>query len=165
MTTEEMFVDCALKYIGCHYIWEGKGQKIWTMKQGLITHKFTELNDNTQLLNVFDCSGLVTHCLWMVTHGLLDLRGTHSAHTIFMTFPLAGDGEEDGTVRCYSGHVAISLGRNRVVEAAGGDEMTTSVQAAMSRNAQVRAGVDLRQPYQILGLRRIPLDKSQLRTV
>lgn len=164
MTTEEAFVDCALKYIGCHYIWEGKGNKIWTFKQGLVDHKFCELTDNTKLLNVFDCSGLVTHCLMMVTQGRIDLRGSHSAHTIFDTFPVAVD-EKDGVLRLYSGHVAISLGNGRVVEAAGGDETTTSIQAAIDRRAQVRAGKDLRPSSQLLGLRRIPLDKSQLITV
>lgn len=164
MTIEELFVNLALARIGSHYIWGGKDKLIFT-PAGLVPHKFTELNDVTQALSIFDCSGLVTSCLFEASKGKLDFRGSHGARQILDSFPVAGAGEEDGTLRLYPGHVAISIGRGRIVEAAGGDESTTSIQAAINRDAKVRVGRDLRAPGTLLGLRRIPLDKSELRAV
>lgn len=163
MTTEERFVDIALTHVGCHYIWGGKGQLIVTA-QGLKKHGFTDLSELHLPLDVFDCSGLVTVSLFQATQGKMNGMATASAQVIFDTWPIAKS-EEDGVLRLYPGHVAISLGRGRVVEAAGGDHTTTSVLAAVERGAKVRVGSDLRLESTLLGLRRIPLDKSELRSV
>jgi hypothetical protein len=163
LSPEEWFVEHALAYVGCHYIWQGKCRYIWT-PSGLVKHGFINLANPPLPLDVFDCSGLVTHSLWLATSGNVDLRETHSAQTMLDTFPLANS-EEDGVIKLYPGHVSISLGRGRVLEAAGGDHTTTSIQAAIDHDARVRVGRDLRTPSALLGLRRIPLDKSELRTV
>lgn len=164
MTLEQAFVEKALSFVQCHYIWGGKGNKLFTVN-GLVDHAFTDMANPPNPLNIFDCSGLVTTCLWLVTQGRIDLRGTHGAKTMWDSFPIYNNVENDGMLRLYPGHVAISLGNGRVVEAAGGDESTTNLQASIDRNAKVRVGLDLRNPSTLLGLRRIPLDKSELRTV
>ena len=156
------FVDRALLYCGAPYIWQGKGQHVWTPK-GLKVHGFTTIEDSTKLINVFDCSGLVTCCLNEELR--IDLRGTHSAKTILDTFPECDKDFGDGCLILYPGHVAIDLGRNRVVDAHAGDSSTTSLLAAQSRGAKVEAHRSLRSASSVLGYRKIPLDKSELKTV
>ena len=156
------FVDRALEYQGCPYIWQGKGLLMWT-PQGLRPHKFSDLQDSTRSIEVFDCSGLVTHCLALTTQ--IDLRATHSAKTILDTFPECDKDFGDGCLLLYPSHVAIDLGRNRVVDAHAGDSSTTSLLAAQARNAKVEAHRSLRAASSILGYRKIPLDKSELKTV
>lgn len=162
MTKYNNFVELALSFLDCHYIWQGKGLSRWT-PQGLVKHKFTDLN-NVPLF-VFDCSGLVTHCLWEMSGGKVDLRASHSAQTILETFPLADANSGDGTLILYPGHVSVDLGRERVVDAQGGDQATLSILDAEQRNAKVAVHRRNRLDSSILGYRRIPLDKSELRSV
>ena len=164
MTAYSRFVDAALSFQGCHYIWQGKGKYIWTPSK-LMLHGFSDLNDPQLLLNVFDCSGLVTVALHMATVGKLDLRGSHSAQTILDTFPECDKDFGDGCLILYQGHVAIDLGRGRVVDAHRGNSHTTSVLAAIQANARVEVHRDVRPARTILGYRKVPLDKSELKTV
>lgn len=163
MSPYSRFVDAALSFQGCHYIWGGKGKYIFNSK--LEMHKFTDPDDQQMLLNVFDCSGLVTVALHMATVGKLDLRGSHSAQTILDTFPECDRDFGDGCLILYPGHVAVDLGRGRVVDAHRGNASTTSVLAAIQANARVEVHRDIRPARTILGYRKVPLDKSELKTV
>jgi cell wall-associated NlpC family hydrolase len=154
MDLRTRFVDLALSYVGAPYIWGGKGNLLF--RDG-------KLLKSPLAMPVFDCSGLVTACLFQATQGKIDLIGTHSAQTIWDTFPESQGEASDGTLRLYEGHVAISLGRSRVVEAAGGDHTTLTVEDAADRNARVMAHVSNRSG--LLGYRRIPLDLSELRII
>lgn len=157
---ERNFVDVALSFQGCHYIWGGKGKYVF--KGGvLLPHRFSEIDNITNPLYVFDCSGLVTHALWVVTKGKVDLRVTHSAKTILDTFPKT-EAREDGVLLLYPQHVAIDLGRNRVVDANRGTSGTTSIQNALELNARVEVHPTTRPANTLLGVRRIPLDMSEL---
>ncbi len=161
MTTEEKFIDAALKFQGCHYIWGGKGDKIF--KDGKLgPHQFTEVNDVTKPLRIFDCSGLVTACLCIATDGALDLRGSHGAIDILAHFPIT-EAREDGCLFLYPGHVSIDLGRGLVIEASRGDHTTISIVAAMQRRARVEVHRNPRPTSSLLGVRRIPVDRSELR--
>lgn len=156
----EQFVNYALGFCGSHYIWGGKGLLQFDLKKGLTPHKF--VNEQNKALYVFDCSGLVTHSLFIATGGKLDLRATHSAKMMLDTFPIT-EADEDGTLFIYPGHVAISMGRRRILDASGGDETTTSIGAAVERNAKVSVHPVNRSG--LLGKRRIPVDKKELRAI
>ncbi len=156
----QMFVEIALAQQGRPYIWGGKGQ--YAFKDGkLQKHPFMELDDGAQPISVFDCSGLVTHALWQM--GIADLRATHSAAEILRTFPETTEAHGDGTLILYPGHVAVDLGRGRVVDAHRGDHTTTSILEANQRRARVEIHRDIRPHSSILGYRRVPLDKSELK--
>lgn len=160
MTLEETFVEIAASYIGCPYIWQGKGDQIWT-PQGLVKNTFPNKL-------VFDCSGLITFALDKLNRisnlGLPNMIGTHSSRTIFDTFPITKT-YECGTLLLYPKHVAIDLGRGFVLDASGGDETTTSPIEALRRGASVKIHFNRRKPETLLGIRTIPLDKSALRAV
>lgn len=158
---EEKFVDIALSFQGSHYIWGGHGHLI--TKGGRLTpHPFTDPNDATKRLMVFDCSGLITTSLWMASGGKIDLRTSHGSLAIWETFPEA-KAALDGVILCYPGHVSIDLGRDRVVDAHGGDSTTLTVLDAMQRRARVEVHRINRNPKTLLGMRRIPLDISELK--
>lgn len=160
MNKYELIVNIALKYIGSPYVWMGKGDLMWT-PTGPAKNTFA----STPF--VFDCSGLIAHCIYKATG--LDLRMTHNAQLMHDTFPIAsgepqlGDillcGKSDETVT----HVQFDLGRKMVCESAGGDSSTTTPQAAFARGAQVRAGTQIRSD--IVATRRVPLDRSELRVI
>lgn len=161
LSLEEKFVDEALSQLGCPYVWGGKGYLIhngYTLKP----HKFTTNDEIAKPLRVYDCSGLVTHSLWVASNHKIDLRATHSAKAIFDTFPVTSI-DEDGCLLLYPGHVAICLGRGRVVDAQGGDETTKTPLDALMRNASVQAHRINRT--NCIGVRRIPVDISELRKV
>lgn len=160
----QQFVDAALSQQGAPYIWGGKGNLLF--KDGkLVKHKFVKPKDPQSIIDVFDCSGLVTWALNLITMGKVDLRGTHSAKTILDTFPLVEHSSEDGNLILYPSHVSIDLGRGRVVDAHRGDSSTLSLLDALNANAKVEAHRIVRPAHTVLGYRRIPLDKSELRSV
>ena len=160
MSAYSRFVEAALSFQGAPYIWGGKCGFIF--KDGkLQQHGFKDRDEKT--VQIFDCSGLVTHCLFLTTIGKLDLRATHSAQTIFDTFPECPEDFGDGCLRLYPGHVAIDLGRGRVVDAHRGDSSCTTLLAALERDAKVVIHRDNRN--NCLGYRKIPLDKSELKKV
>lgn len=160
----QQFVNAALLQAGAPYIWGGKGRLQFRNGQ-LLKHLFVDKDNNP--INVFDCCGLVTHCIYNITTGVLDFRGSHSVKTILDTFPICNEDFGDGCLIIYGSshpsHVAIDLGRGRVVDAAGGDETTNSLQAALEANARVYVHRQNRPGSTVLGYRRIPLDKSELR--
>ena len=143
----------ARRFLGCPYVWQGKGKSLWTPR-GLVLHAWVG--------QVFDCSGLVACALKLA--GGPDVRATHSAQTMFDAFPTAVEGELPGTLRFYGKdrqhvtHVAIGTGTRDgyawVIEAAGGDHTTTSPVIAANRRACVREGRELRSDY--LGSRVAP---------
>lgn len=144
----------ATRHVGAPYVWRGKGRSLWTPRS-LVPHPWAGY--------VFDCSGLVTTAIKAA--GGPDLRATHSAQTMFDQFPIADEFDGAGVLRFYGpsrlhvSHVAICLGRNErgqvlVVEAAGGDETTTTPLSAQQRGAKVRQGVELRRDF--LGSRSVP---------
>jgi murein DD-endopeptidase len=136
----------ARRFLGCPYVWQGKGKSLWTPR-GLELHPWVG--------QVFDCSGLVTCALKLA--GGPDLRATHNAQTMFDTFAAAADESVPGTLRFYGtsrrtiSHVAILTemreGFAWVIEAAGGDHTTTSPLIAANRKACVREGRQLRLDY------------------
>jgi cell wall-associated NlpC family hydrolase len=158
------FVDIALSYQGAPYIWGGKGVRVF--KDGkLEEHKFTEMDNMHKLINVYDCSGLITSALYFASHGEIDLRGTHSAKTILDTFPECAPDFGDGCLLLYNGHVAADVGRGRVVDANRGDSTCTTPLHAQERNARVEVHRTIRLQSSLLGYRRIPVDKSELKAV
>ncbi len=144
----------ARRFLGSPYVWQGKGKSLWSPR-GLILHAWVG--------QVFDCSGLVT-CAAKLAGGP-DFRATHAAQTMFDEFPVAGDFEAPGVLRFYGTsrtnvtHVAIctghdAQGRVLVIEAAGGDQTTTSPMVAQQRGAKVREGHEMRRDF--LGGRVMP---------
>lgn len=165
-TAYSRFIDAALSFQGKPYIWGGKASLIFQNGK-LVKHKFVDENNDPLL--VFDCSGLVTVALHMATIGKIDLRGTHSAKTILDTFPQCADSKDgsfpEGTIICYPQHVAIDLGRGIVVDANRGDSKTVSILDAQRQGARVEVHRSIRPVSSIIGYRRIPLDKSELKVV
>lgn len=156
------FVDAAVSFQGAPYIWGGKGSFVFDEGK-LKQHKIKNL-DNEPLM-VFDCSGLVTVALQMATLNKLDLRASHSAKTMLDTFPICDENFGDGCLLLYPQHVAIDLGRGRVVDANRGTSKIVTVLDAMQNRAKVEVHRTIRAPSTLLGYRRIPLDKSELRVV
>lgn len=147
--TPESFVRSALRHVGAPYLWRGKGLDIWT-PEGLRSNGLGVL--------AYDCSGLVTSALRDA--GGPDWRASHSAQTLFDTLTPAPTADRFGVLRFYGAsptavtHVAIGLGNGLVLEAAGGDSHTTSLQAARAANARVRVVLDGRTD--LLGARLLP---------
>lgn len=156
------FVDWALSQQGCPYIWGGKDKLVFVNGQ-LKPHAFTDLNDMTKPISVFDCSGLVTCALYVASLMRIDLRGSHSAKTILETFPECSADFGDGCLLLYDGHVDVCLGRGRVLGAHRGDSSCTNLQRATERNARVEAHPITRRSNTLLGYRRIPVDKAELK--
>ena len=161
-TLFDRFVDEALKCVGAPYIWGGKGIFIFTLK-GLVAHKFMHGDDLDVPIPVYDCSGLVTHALYMASNGKMDFRGTHSAATIWNSFPELDSDNGPGSLLLYPGHVAVGLGRDIVVDANRGDQTTVSLLHAREQGASVQVHRTIRGAHTLKGYRRIPLDKSELR--
>lgn len=160
MTFQQRFIDIALDFQGCHYIWGGKGHLVF--RDGKLTkHQFTDIVDQSQKLLVFDCSGLVTVALWMASGGKIDLRGSHSASTIWHTFPETKELGE-GTLLLYPNHVSIDLGRGLVLDAHGGNQKTLTPLDAQLVGAKVEVHRINRPDSSLLGLRKLPLDMSEL---
>jgi cell wall-associated NlpC family hydrolase len=149
---DELVVEQALMQLGVPYIWAGRGD-----------YAVRDLNDGKGLRNVpmgaaagcdrgLDCSGLVTWAIWKAGGG--DLRGWWGADALWRHLPDLDEDEEDdwfaldfyGTNKKAT-HVAIELGRNLVVEAAGGDSTTLTLTDAMKRGAFVRMGFEKRQDF------------------
>lgn len=153
------FVDAAVAMQGAPYIWGGKG--LLQFKDGkLLKHLFVDTDNKS--INVFDCSGLVTHAIYVATLGQLDLRGSHSAETMLNTFPECPEDFGDGCLILYPSHVAIDLGRGRVVDANRGGQSTLSLLAAQEHGAKVEIHRTVRPSKSILGYRKIPLTRSEL---
>lgn len=144
MTRAEKFVDAALSYNGCPYIWRGKGRFVTDKVTGqLVQSPFVHVTPY-----VFDCSGLVTHCLWEV--GFDDLRATEYTLSLFKKTPscrredfasLWFFGQDDNSIS----HVAIHIGNNILVQASGGTSATNSLEAARQNNAMVRTRYNHRE--------------------
>lgn len=152
MLTPRAVAHAALRFIGCPYVWKGKGLELWT-PQGLQRHGYGT--------HVFDCSGLIGMAL--LTAGGKDRRATHAAQTYFDEFPAIDNAEMFGALRFYGvgpkaiTHISLSLGNGLIIEAAGGDSTTTTLQAAKARpNAKVRVGFDIRRD--LVGARLLPGD-------
>lgn len=172
-TIVQAFIDFALEEQGAPYIWQGKDRKIWT-PAGLVPHKFVDA-DNAPI-SVFDCSGLVTCAIFYATGGKVDLRGSHSAKTIWDTFPEAYEQDhddtynevsnaEEGRLLLYPGHVAIDLGRGIVLDANRGNEHCNTILQAHQQGAKVEVHRNRRPVSSLLGYRRIPVDINELRKV
>lgn len=121
MSRRLAFLDEALRLEGRPYLWCGKGPE------------------------AFDCSGLVTWCLWRA--GGPDLRATHNTTRLYAELPVVvapkpGDLAVYGRLRLDgalgSGHVMLWWGDGRVYGACGGDRSTTSLELAAARGARVR---------------------------
>lgn len=147
-------IDFAMAAQGCWYVWGGKGDMMWTPQGLSARHSFP----------VYDCSGLITDALRLA--GGPDWRATHSANVLFTTLPkveplLLNEPARwlAGTLLFYgdkghASHVALVIGGNWMVEAAGGDSTCTSVEIARERNARVR--VSRVRGSRLLGARLLP---------
>jgi cell wall-associated NlpC family hydrolase len=152
MPTPRAVAEALLRYVGCLYVWRGKGDDIWT-PSGLKPHGWGQ--------RVFDCSGAIGQAL--LDAGGKDRRGTFSAQTYFDAFPEVASPDVFGALRCYGtgpktiSHIAMSLGHGLVIEAAGGDSTTTTPDVSRARpSARVRVGFDLRRD--LVGARLLPGD-------
>lgn len=132
MTFDQLAVDFALAQLGAPYIWAGRGD--WYVSEGKILST-TNLGDPKVRL-VFDCAGLV---LWAAFRAGADSdgRGWWGADTLWTHLPeRLPDEPADANRLVFYGsparasHVALDLGRGIVLEAAGGDSRTTSLEAA-----------------------------------
>lgn len=153
--TEDRILNHAMSQAGAPYIWQAKGDIIWT--------------PGTPALNPFgpsfDCSGLVTWAMWK--SGNKDMRLTHNAQMLFNELVPTSSGTEAEAkpVLCFYGksptgitHVALGFslyGEAYVVEAAGGDSTTTTIAEAKKRGARVRVGPAIRGDF--VGSRRLPV--------
>lgn len=141
-SVEVRVVDACLALQGSCYTWRGKGSYLWT-PAGLSLHGFGE--------QVFDCSGLVAEGIRLA--GGPDLRAIWSAETFRQKCPAAADPWGFGVLRLYGAHdkathIGISLGNGLVLEAAGGDQTTTSPIEARKRSlARVRVNFDGRRDF------------------
>lgn len=149
-------VHQALKAIGCPYVWAGRGD--FYVRDGQLVHS-ADL--------VFDCAGLVGWAVkqaggpdlrhwWGADHMLRLLPEIHplSAANGFAYDPalyepfrlrLYGRAGADGVK--HATHVAIGLGNGLVLEAAGGDQTTLTIEDARARGARVRVGFEQRQDF------------------
>ena len=150
MTPLHKLVAFAAAYIGLPYVWGGKGWDVWGgVNVGLRPHTFPTA--------VFDCSGLVTHCMEKAGYPPT-LRGKHSAQTMYDAFPpgdalrFYGRGPDSVT------HVAVCVcerdGKHFLIEAAGGHATVTNPSAAKAKAASVRAGWESRKDF--VGARGLP---------
>ena len=164
MTKDEQFLEIAATFVNSPYIWGGKGSHIF---------KADELKMMPNLFapswpTVFDCSGLVTFCLKLIqaskTLDLPDMRGTHSAKTILDTFPLV-TAPQTGNLLLYPQHVAIYVGPEWVLDANRGTSSIHTPQEARAKDASVQLHFNRRPDSTLLGCRRIPLDKTELRAI
>lgn len=147
---EKKILEAAMSYIGCPYIWGGKGAAIWS-PQGSVLHGF-----NTP---VFDCSGLMTQAFFDA--GLGDFKFVHNAQTLFDKLkppPVQNKlyAEERPLIAFFgagAGHVThvgieVSLyGRIYIIESAGGGSntlMPTKNAKVMMHSPSRRDMVDLR---------------------
>ncbi len=131
---EALFMSCILEAERqqAPYVWGGKGNRIWTPKG---------INPNPFPHEVFDCSGLITTCLYRA--GGPDLRFTHGAKQLREQCPLLGGGLR---LRFYPGHVALRIADPvsvTVIEAAGGDHTTLQPTA----HGYVRKGPERRRDF------------------
>lgn len=111
---------------------------------------------------VFDCSGLVTHCLREC--GGPDWRGTHNSQRLFDELqapdvPMPGDlvfwrprGKFAGRVE----HVAILLPGGAVLTADGATPRITTLEAARAAGARVCVRSSTQYRQQLAGFRRLP---------
>lgn len=151
----DVILAAARRYVGCPYVWGGKGRELWS-PQGIARHAWVG--------HVFDCSGLIGQVARDV--GLKDRRATHSAQTWFNELPAADDPNARGVLRFYGRgpedvtHVALCAGsaggQVLVIEAAGGNSRTTSPLIAVTIGARVRAGPERRIDF--VGARAFPRD-------
>lgn len=135
------FVLEAIEHEGQPYVWGAKGP------------------------DRFDCSGLVTYCLWRATHGRLDWRETHNADRLYRELQALGPDEQPtaGDLVFYGSpdavnHVMVWMGGDRVYGASGGNHHTTSPEIAAKTGARVkyRSPVEYRPDF--VGIRRAPVD-------
>lgn len=140
-------VAWALTKLGRPYIWGASGDVLWTA-QGMVP-----TSSSAQTVEGYDCAGLVK-CASLACGGT-DLRAVWSARDMFKNLPapLPGEGL---TLRFYGlpvTHVAFDLGNNLILEAAGGDHTTTTLQKSFQRTrAMVRVGFESRSS-EVVGYR------------
>ncbi len=155
---ETKILLAALKEVGAPYVWQGKGDFLWSPVNA-VAHSFLEPH-------VFDCSGLFTFACWKA--GLPDRRLHHSAQTLYdKLLPLPGSSSvavEVRPVAAFYGkdnkhvsHVAIVFslyGKGMVVEASGGGHLTVNPHIAAQQGAAVRVQAPSRKD--LVGLRLLP---------
>lgn len=115
----DRLVDAALKYVGCPYVWRGKGRVLWS-PTGAIAHPWTS--------PVFDCSGLWMRALkdaggpdWTLTHAAETIRGEGEREYppgAYGTFHFFGRSPAKAT------HIEMSLDHGLFLGSYGGDETT-----------------------------------------
>lgn len=166
--TPRDFVSVGLPLIGSPYVWRGKGLYVWDAIKGLIPNPWGE--------NVFDCVGLVTHMLWRA--GGPDYRASMNADSFWLSPMLTqvspaslGDfrfygrpctrteAKKRGSELPLATHIAVSLGGELVLEAAGAGDDCTSPKDARRLGAGVRVAFDKRSD--LLGTRRLPFNQFQ----
>lgn len=145
--TRQKFVDLVVDQLGCLYIWNGKGE-------------FLDDPESEIRTRVFDCSGLVTWCLY--TLGGPDWRHTHRADTLYRSLPsiaspLPGDLAFYGPPNGPAVHVVVCMGNGgAIIGANGGTSGTTTPAKAERRKAFVKMdtrGPHYRTPDDLIGFR------------
>lgn len=134
--TRQRFIELAGDQRGCPYIYGAKGEH------------YEDPNSDTRE-RVFDCSGLVTFCLYMA--GGPDWRTDHNADRLFKDLPAVmapkpGDLAFYGPPGGPAVHVVICYGNGNgsIIGANGGNSDCTSLEKSHQRQAFVK--VDTRGP-------------------
>lgn len=150
----DKFIAEATKQLGAPYVWAAKGLGL-----------SGEEPKPAAMVPAFDCSGLVTHSMWVATG--VDHRAFYGSQALFNSCKDVGDLilKPELTLVPFPGwlyfcgknprnisHVGIYLGPSMVLEAAGGDHTTISVALAKARGARVRIGPQLRRDIVGYGL-------------
>lgn len=158
MRFDELVVEAALQQLGVPYIWAGRGDyAVRDLGDGK-GPRAVPMQTVASCDRGYDCSGLIGAAVHKA--GGPDLRAWWGADALWRALPDMDDdaGEDDdwfalafyGTQHKAT-HVAIEMGRNVVLEAAGGDSRCLTYRDAVARGAAVRLGFEKRSD--LLGYR------------
>ena len=146
LSFDKRVVTAALKRLGMPYIWGGHGNVCWVLENSVA--KIVPMQAHAGCPFGYDCAGLVTDAV--LEAGGPDIRWKHNAQTLYDTLPIILSPIPDDNFLVFYGrpghisHIAIGLGKDLIIEAAGGDQTTNTYADALNRGATVRINYEHR---------------------